>query len=140
MAHYHVLSEEGDVSFIADQDLTAKQYTWVAPASAANTVASANGASNPAPFGVLQNSPSAGQEARVRMAGFSKVWCGATACIAQWGDYVVVASDGRTERLATAGCPSFGRVVSGASAAGASFYGEIYLFPGGLNVCPISTC
>ncbi len=84
MAKYHVLSEEGDVSFIADQDLTAKQYTWVGPASTYNNVASVSGAS-PAPFGILQNSPSLGQEARVRVFGFSKAWTNATACVAQWG-------------------------------------------------------
>lgn len=138
MAKYHVLSEEGDVSFLADQDLTAKQYTWVAPASAYNYVASANGASTPAPLGVLQNSPSAGQEARVRMFGFSKVLVNMTTCLAQWGRYVGVASDGRTEALQVTGSPAFGRYIGAASGAGASAYGEIFLFGGGFNVCPAS--
>lgn len=136
MAKYHVLSEEGDVSFIADVDMTAQQYRWVGPASTYNNVASVNGASNGAPFGVLQNSPSLGQEARVRMFGFSKVWANQPACLIQWGRYATVASDGRTEALTAVTCPAFGRCVGAASSAGASMYTEIFIFGGGFNVCP----
>ncbi len=135
MAKWHVFSEEGDVSFIADQDLTAKQYTWVGPASAFDKVASTNGASNSAPFGVLQNSPSLGQEARVRMLGFSKVLCNSGTCNGQWGRYVFCASDGRTEAISAAGCPAMGRYTGAASGLGSSFFGEIFIFGGGISVC-----
>ena len=139
MAKYHVLSEEGDVSFIADVDMTAQQYRWVGPASAYDRVASTGGASNPAPFGVLQNSPSLGQEARVRMSGFSKVWVNQPACLLQWARFVTVASDGRTESLAISGSWATGRCVGAASSAGASMYSEIFIFGGGLSVCPVSS-
>lgn len=62
-----------DVSFIADVDMTTLQYRMVSVASTVGKVASATGASNPLPIGVLQNSPSAGQEARVRIFGISKI-------------------------------------------------------------------
>lgn len=138
MAKYHVFSEEGDVSFIADQDLTAKQYTWVGPASAFDRVASSNGASNGAPFGILQNSPSAGQEARVRMLGFSKVLCNSGTCNGQWARYVFCASDGRTEGVAVAGSLAMGRYVGTASGLGSSFFGEIFIYGGGISTCPPS--
>lgn len=137
MAKYHVLSEEGDVSFIADVDLTAKQYLFVGPASTANNVQVCTGTSLPGPFGILQNSPSLGQEARVRMFGFSKVWANQGACILQWGRYGYVASDGRFESVLVASPAAAGRWLSGASSAGASLYGEIQLYPGGIpGACP----
>ena len=135
MAKWHVFSEEGDVSFIADQDLTSKQYTWVGPASTFDRVASSNGASNGAPYGVLQNSPSLGQEARVRMLGFSKVLCN-SACTPTWARYVTVASDGRTEALATTGSWAMGRCTGTASGTGGSYFSEIFIFGGGMSVCP----
>lgn len=137
MAKWHVLSEEGDVSFIADVDLTAAQYLWVAPASTPNNVQKATSTSAPAPFGILQNSPSLGQEARVRMFGFSKAKVAAGTCTVQWGRYVYCASDGATEATLVSGSVALGRYVGSASATG-SYYGEIFIFGGGLNSCPAS--
>lgn len=137
MAKWHVLSEEGDVSFVADVDLTGAQYKWVSPASTANNVQVANAASLPAPLGILQNSPSLGQEARVRMAGFSKAWIHQGTCTVQWGRYVSVASDGYTEATLVAGSIAFARYVGGASTtANGSLYGEVFIFPAGLSACP----
>src|SRR3990172_3149123 len=74
MATYKAVSIDGDVSFQADVDLTLVQYYFFAAASTAGNVKVATGASNPVPIGVLQNAPSAGQEAQVRVFGMSKVF------------------------------------------------------------------
>lgn len=59
----------------ADLSASANQYRFVGSGSAAATlqVELATGASLPAPFGVLQNSPCAAEEAQVRTLGFSKL-------------------------------------------------------------------
>ena len=58
-----------DEPFIADVDLSTCQYRFMMPASVYPNVTGATGASNPAPIGVLQNAPSVGQVARVRVFG-----------------------------------------------------------------------
>lgn len=61
----------GDVTFIAGESLTTKQYYFV-KLSADNTVVLCSGATD-VPIGVLQNKPASGQTARVRMLGISRV-------------------------------------------------------------------
>ena len=59
-------------TFIADEDLTAKQYYAVTAGSTADTVKVATGASNPGPIGILLNAPSLNMAAEVNTFGFSK--------------------------------------------------------------------
>ena len=64
-----------DISVLADADLSAYQYHFV-KLSADNTVGVCTGASD-IPLGVLQNKPSAaGQVARGRVMGVSRVYTG----------------------------------------------------------------
>mgnify|MGYP001574360050 CR=1 FL=1 len=103
MANYRDLSIS-DAPFKAGVDLTGKQYYWVAPGSIAGEVIVAVGPSgNPWPIGILQNAPSSGQEAQVRVLGFSKAVVEANACSLRWGAWLNCASDGQTEPHATEG-------------------------------------
>ena len=72
MAKYYDNTQ--DLSFTAAVNLSSYQYHAVTPGSVVGEVTSATGASNPAPFGILQNAPSAGQEAKVRVYGVSKLF------------------------------------------------------------------
>lgn len=102
MANYRDLGI-ADAAFTADIDLTGKQYYFVMPASTAGNVTTATGTSNPGPIGILQNSPSLGQEAAVRVFGFSKLVCEIATCNLNWARWLVCASDGQGEPLATNG-------------------------------------
>ena len=103
MANYRDINIS-DAPFLAGVDLTAKQYYFVAPGSVAGEVIVAVGPSgNPWPLGILQNTPSSGQEAQVRTLGFSKCVVEANTCAAAWGRWLAVASDGQAEPFATEG-------------------------------------
>ncbi len=62
-----------DDSFIANADLSAKQYYWVKCGSVAGEVALATGGSAPMALGILQNNPKQGDAAVVRLLGVSKM-------------------------------------------------------------------
>lgn len=84
-----------DISFTADVDLSGSQYRFVAAASTVGKVggpAAANGTA----LGVLQNTPKAGEEARVRIAGTTKVEL-ASLSAASHGGYLKTASNGQAE-------------------------------------------
>src|SRR3990167_3940094 len=98
-----------DIGFTADVDLTTKQYLFVTPASTQGNVKVSTGASNPTVLGVLQNSPSAGQEARVRVLGFSKLVGENGTCNLTVGTFVTSGSDGQGEMVQLSGCPAVGR-------------------------------
>ena len=74
MAKYHDLGI-ADAGFLSDADYSASQnrYRFVKTASTADQVELAAGASLAGPLGILQNSPCAGEEAAVRVLGFSKL-------------------------------------------------------------------
>ncbi len=93
-----------DLTFKADVDLTLHQYYFVSPASTAGNVGIATGGSNPAPFGVLQNSPSLGQEARVRPLGPTKLFIktGSGSALG-FGRYAMVNASGQGTAMATDG-------------------------------------
>lgn len=133
MAKYHD-SGIADISFTADVDLTAKQYHFVTPASTDGNVKTATGASNPTVLGVLQNSPSAGQEARVRVLGFSKIVGENGTCNLTRGSFVTSGSDGQAETVQLSGCPAVARWMSATYATAGSIYGEVLLF-GGFSAC-----
>lgn len=126
-----------DAPFLADVDLTSYQYRFVMPASTAGYVTYATGASNPSPLGVLQNSPSAGQEARVRVFGFSKV-VGITpsGCGLAYGRYVSCSTTGQAVPTASeTGSIIYGRWLDAGLAVSSSAIGMI-LLSGAFGTCP----
>jgi len=135
MSTYHDINLT-DAPFIADTDLTAKQYFFVTAASTANYVKLATGASNPAVLGILQNSPSAGQEARVRLLGPSKVSAANAACNIRLGQFVIAGSGGQAEVDGNSTCsPTCGRWLS-ANVTSGSVFGEMMFY--GLTACAVS--
>lgn len=92
-----------DAPFIAGEDLTQKTWFVVRPGSIVSEVRLGTGGCNPAPLGIVTNSPSTGQEASVRIMGFSKAVCRAAAASLNYGSWLVCASDGVLEPMATAG-------------------------------------
>lgn len=126
-------------SFKADADYSAAcaQYKFVSPASTYGNVIVATGASNPAPIGVLVNSPSQNHAAEVSVLG--TVWVGAcvNACILRPGRFITVGSHGYAEPVATAGgSPVCGRWV-GPSVSSGSAIGEAIFF--GMTACHVSS-
>ena len=127
-----------DVAFYADGDLTLAQYYHVTVASTAGYVKVATGACNPAPLGVLQNAPSAGQEARVRLLGLSKVFAvtGSGSAL-QSGKYFTVNASGQAVPVATdGGSPVSGRWLDTTAPVSASRYGQAFIWP--FATCAIS--
>lgn len=104
-----------DEVFKANGDLSACQYRFVALGTVAGEVVGATGASNPAPIGVLQNAPTASQNAIVRMFGRSQVTVPANACTLQLGSFVSSTTCGGGWHSGASGM-IFGRVVSGSVA------------------------
>lgn len=90
------------VPFVADTDLTAKQFLLVSPASTAGNVGFPTSACNPIPVGILVNDPSAGQAAAVVIFGPVKAKCRVTTCYLVNGKYLKAASDGFLEPLTSA--------------------------------------
>lgn len=120
-----------DMTFVADVDLTLAQYYFVTMASTTGNVQAATGASNPAPLGVLQNSPSLGQEARVRPLGPTKLFCktGSGSAIG-WGRYITVNASGQGIPMATDGGSAIcGRNVGAAIAVSSSQYIDAFVWP-----------
>jgi hypothetical protein len=98
------LKEDGifSVTFRANEDLSAKQYYCAAPASTANYVNVADGASNPTPIGVIQddNADTVGDAVQVKMWGLTKAVVAAcdlvgNACVMAFGHFLVAGSDGK---------------------------------------------
>ena len=140
MATYHDISVD-PAPFKADVDFSAcvtTIYRLVTVASTAGNVKLANGASNPAALGVIQNSPSLGGEAAVRVIGFSKLAGRSATCNLRPGTFLVAASDGFAEAQTVApGSPVFGRWMGPTlTGAGTSGIGEALLF--GYTACAVS--
>ena len=132
MAKYHDIGL-ADIGYTADADLTAKQYHFVTVASTAGNVKTATGASNPTVLGVLQNSPSAGQEARVRVLGYTKIVGENGACNLTYGSFLTSGSDGQAETMTPSGCPAVARWMSATYTTAGSIFGEALLF--GFSAC-----
>ena len=132
MANYRDMGI-ADVSFLADVDLTQKQYYFVMPASTAGNVTTSTGACNPAPLGVLQNSPSLGQEATVRILGFTKLVCEVSTCNLVWRRFIFCASDGQGEAIAVAGSLCNGRFMQ-ADVTSGSLIAQVQLFDSSASV------
>lgn len=125
-----------DVSFTADVDLTGVQYYFVTVASTAGNVKVATGASNPTPIGVLQNSPSLGQEARVRLLGMSKVFAVTDGtCAIAWGRFLTTNASGQAAGVAAAQAVSTGRWLDASVPLSASRFGQAFIDCGAFSGC-----
>lgn len=69
-------------TFVAGEDLSAKQYYFVKIDNGDGEVVAVSGATD-RPIGVLQNAPTAGQAAEVLIVGGTKVECGGSASFGQ---------------------------------------------------------
>jgi len=128
MATYKAVSIDGDVSFQADVDLTLAQYYFVAAASTAGNVKVATGASNPVPIGVLQNAPSAGQEAQVRVIGMSKVFAVTDGtCALAWSRFLTVNASGQAAGVAANQEVTLGRWLDTSAPLSASRFGNAFI-------------
>lgn len=128
-------------SFVADDDLTAKQYLLVNAASTRDYVKAGTSGSNPLPIGVLQNDPSAGQGALVAVLGFAKAKCRVmAACDLRMGRYLVGASDGFLEPIAVVGEIAIARYFGPTNTTGdASILADVLLFPALGGACVAET-
>jgi hypothetical protein len=104
---------EGHRGFIAEADLSAKQYFILKLGATANGVALAAGATESI-LGILQNKPTANQIANVRLCnsqGTSKVKAGGTI---NAGDWVTSDANGKAVATTTAGNIVIGRALEAA--------------------------
>jgi hypothetical protein len=83
-----------DESFVANADLSSYRFRFVNAGSVANEVKLATVASGSV-LGVLQNNPKQGEEAVVRIWGFSRIVANADAAAVVVGGYVSAASDSK---------------------------------------------
>jgi|SRR3990167_1531124 len=129
MANYRDIGIS-DAAFTADVDLTAKQYYFVQCASTQGNVGVATGTSNPVPIGILQNSPSLGQEAQVRVLGFSKLVCDVdgNGSNPAWRNFIYCASDGQGQGASVTGSPVNALFVDTGFSSGSAIK-QVYLFP-----------
>ena len=132
-----------DEYFTADVDLSAKQYYWVIGASTQGNVGLATGGCNPTPLGILQNAPTLGQPARVRLFGRSQaVASGGAACNLLWTRFVTAGSNGATISVgADTGCPALARWLSGSIiSTGCQATCSVFLSGMGFGACIPSSC
>ena len=129
MANYRDLGIS-DAAFTADVDLTQKKYYFVKCASTTGNVEVATGTCNPVPLGILQNSPSLGQEAQVRVLGFSKLVCevDVSGCNLAWRNFVYCASDGQGQGASVTGSPFNALFVDTGFTSGSAIK-QVYLLP-----------
>ena len=124
-----------DEVFVAGADLSGSgQYRFVGSGSVSGEVVLATGASLPVPLGVLQNAPTVGQIARVRMFGRSTVTACPAACVLVPGTLITSGSIGTACAAGALGV-SLGRWLS-ASTSGSSTTGEAFINCIGFNSCP----
>lgn len=119
------------VSYTADEDLTTWQYKPVQlTASGGNTVEKCISASQPTPIGILQNDPSAGQEASVKCIGFTKAHCQINStCYLYPGNLLMVACDqGGLMPVGVSGCAVVGRWVDELQTASGSHVGNVLFY------------
>lgn len=140
MAHYIEIGIS-DAPFLADVDLTSYQYFFVIPASTAGYVKLATGASNPTPLGVLQNSPSQGQEARVRVIGFTKVKAVApSGCGLAYGRFISASIGGHAVPQAADDAAVLGRWLDTGLAVSSCVIGMAFINCAGFSSCSTAAC
>lgn len=128
-----------DMTFTADADLTSWQYRFVTVASTVGNVKAATGASNPMPVGVLQNSPSAGQEARVTVFGPTKLVARDTGtCNVRYGKLLSASNGGQGYVHDTGtGSAVVARWLDAAITSGSAI-GQAFVFGLGFATCAIA--
>ncbi len=127
MTAIHVLSKDNDLSFVAASDLSAKQYYAVEATDTDNTVDVGTGASTTyGMIGVLQNAPSSGGEAQVRVFGPTKAVVDSSVT-AVFGSWATRNASGKFDVTTTASL-AVGWYLSTPDAA-ASSIAEIFIFP-----------
>ena len=126
-------------SWVANADLSAKQYFCVTTGSVVGECKIGTGASGPAILGVLQNDPIQGDEAVVRIMGITKVSaCGAVAGGAAtaiaYGDFVsATGSDGRMRPNVSASSIANGIALEALASGGTGII-KVMLFGPGLVI------
>ena len=128
--------------FTADVDLSSYQYYFVQPASTAGKVMLATGASNPTPLGVLQNTPTQGKLAQVKLAGLTKLYIKTpSGCGLAYGRFITASDTGQGAPQATeTGTPIAGRWLDVSVAAASSSTGLALIFSPGMGGCAVSAC
>lgn len=114
-----------DLPLSASGDLSSKQYYFVTHAVTEGYVVTSTGASGPAPLGVLQNDPAAGEEAAVRILGTTQVMADAGTAIG-YGDWVTSGSSGLA--VVTTGSAVHGMALE-ALTSGSGVLIEVLLLP-----------
>lgn len=99
----------GDFTFVAEADLSAKQYFFVSVSGTGGVVLTGAGATA---IGILQNKPTLGQAATVRVSGISQVSIGANIATG-----AQVESDGNGEAITQNTGAAMGIMLLGASVA-----------------------
>lgn len=130
MATYRSLTNDHDATFIAGRDFSSCQYQFVSAGSVAGEVVLGTGTCNPVPLGVIQNSPCTGQEARVRVFGFTKLVCDVdgSGCNLNWRNFIMCASNGHGQAASTVGSP-VNAIYMDSSVTSGSVIAQVYLLP-----------
>lgn len=115
---------------LADADMNAHQWKFVATGSANGTFELATGGSNPAVLGVLQNDPRVSEPGTIRVAGTSKVAASGPAI--EFGDFVVSSSHGYAIPVTAASAAVAGMALSPKTGAGLGYI-EVLLIPLGVS-------
>lgn len=127
-----------DEIFTAAQSFSGSPYRWVTPGSIYGEVVLATGASNGTPIGVIQNTPAAGEPAKVRVFGKSIVAASPGACNLNHGTFITVGSHANA-LASTCGLVlarwAGSQVLSGAG----GVYGEAFIAALGFAACAPST-
>lgn len=108
-----------DEIFKANADLSTCQFRFVALGTVAGEVVGATGGSNPYPIGVLQNTPTASQNAIVRVFGKTTVIVPANASSLRPGDFLTSTGCGGAVFSGASG-PVLGRWIDALAASGGS--------------------
>lgn len=130
---------EWDELFTAAIDLSAKQYYFMAAGSIAGEVTTATGASNPTPIGVLQNKPTAGQIARVRLLGKTTLNALPGTSNIGLGHFISAGSTGQAVSYLNSACVVLGRWMGASQASGgACANGDAFIACLGFSGCAIA--
>jgi hypothetical protein len=129
-----------DETFLADADLSSCQYRFVTVGTTAGTVVGANGASNPTPIGVLQNSPASGGVARVRVFGTTCVVAVTpSGCGLAYGRYFTASTVGQAVPSASeTGGIALGRWLDTGLAVSLSTIGKAFVNCAGFATCLVA--
>lgn len=103
-----------DENFTAGEDLSSYAGYFVAPGSVLNEVRLCTCVATPVPIGVLQNAPTVGQVARVRVYGRTTI-AGSpneSGCNLKFGRWITAGCAGAAATPLAGTCPVFGRWLS----------------------------